>query len=201
MQRSDGLLGFIFDYPGEDVLPVLKICQDGGQITSAHATYFEGKLEVSGIVERNGVNEPPAGSYIEILVIDPRGTIASVATTYYFLRFIPIRNRIWLFPRSHFSAILPEKPSPGSKIEVVFRSASYSIKPNLLPCCLTNSARCVTSSYKYNGARRGYPLAIKHEPLERFPPAGSQDWQIPPRGYSLLLPELVPLPRAEMNQH
>ena len=118
-QRADGLLGFIFDQPGADVMPVERVSSRSGQVATAHATPERGGLRVSGLVRRNSIVEPPHGAHVDVLIVDPRGKIIASAATEYLPRSIPRRIR-GSIGQSHYTARFPSLPPPGSSVQVRF---------------------------------------------------------------------------------
>ena len=118
-QRADGLLGFIFDFPGPDILPVERVSSSGGEIVTAHATAEGRQLRISGLVRKAALREPPAGSHLDILVHNSRGKIITRVATEYFPREFPPRIR-GSFGYSHYVALLPTSPPAGSTVEVIF---------------------------------------------------------------------------------
>lgn len=120
-QRADGLLGFIFDQPGADVVPVERMQSRAGEVATAHATLERGGLRVSGLVRRNSIVEPPHGAHVDVVVVDSRGKIIASAATDYLPRSIPRRIR-GSFGQSHYVAHFPAPP-PGSTVQVRFHAA------------------------------------------------------------------------------
>ncbi len=127
-QRADGLLGFIFDYPGPDILPVERISKAGGNIATAHATEENGQLRVSGLVSKAGLHEPPYGSHIDVFVLDARGKVSASTATTYFPRNFPRRIR-GNMGNSHYVARFPAIPPAGSTVQVVFHGAKATDCP------------------------------------------------------------------------
>jgi hypothetical protein len=127
-QRADGLLGFIFDFPGPDILPVERVSGSGGEIITAHATADGRQLRVSGLVRKASLSEPPRGSHIDILVHNPRGKIiASVATDYFPRDFPP---RIRGNPGNvHYVAHFSKIPPAGSTVQVIFHAVKKTACP------------------------------------------------------------------------
>lgn len=120
-QRADGLLGFIFDRPGADVVPIERISSRAGEVATAHATADGPGLRVSGLVRRNSIVEPRFGAHVDVFIVDARGkTIASTAADY-LPRTIPRRVR-GSFGQSHYTARFPSFPPPGSSVRVRFHA-------------------------------------------------------------------------------
>ena len=119
-QRADGLMGFIFDYPGPDIVPVERVSKAGGEIATAHAVADENDLRVSGLVRTVSLHQPLPGSHIDVLVIDARGTTTAAVNTDHFLRPIPRRASRAGMANAHYLARLPFIPRAGSKVRVVF---------------------------------------------------------------------------------
>ncbi len=128
-QNADGLLGFIFGYPGPDIVPVERVSRAGGDIVTAHAVADGATLRVSGLVSKAGMHPPPYGSHIDVFILDARGKITAAVATDYLPRQIPRRIRDSM-GYSHYVARLPFLPRPGSKVQVVFHGtprARYEI--------------------------------------------------------------------------
>ena len=123
-QRADGLLGFIFDSPGPNLVPVERVSKAGGNIATAHATADGAQLRVSGLVRKAGLGEPPRGSHIDVLVLDARGKTTAAVATEYFPRPIPRRTSRGGMGNAHYSTRLPFIPPPGSTVRVVFHGIS-----------------------------------------------------------------------------
>lgn len=122
-QRADGLIGFIFDQPGADIVAVERAPSPFGKVATAHATPDRnGGLRVSGLVRREGIVEPRYGAHVDILVLDARGKVMASTATEYLPREIPrpIRGS---FGQSHYAARFSELPSPGSTVQVRFHAA------------------------------------------------------------------------------
>lgn len=118
-QNADGLLGFIFGYPGPDTVPVERVSRAGGDIVTAHAVADGKGLRVSGLVSKAGMHPPPNGSHIDVFVLDARGKITAAVATDYLPRQIPRRIRASM-GYSRYFARLPFIPPSGSKVQVVF---------------------------------------------------------------------------------
>lgn len=121
-KRADGLLGFIFDQPGVDVVPVERIQSRAGEVATAHATPERGGLRVSGLVRRNSIVEPPHGAHVDVFIVDVRGKIIATTAAEYFPRNIPRRIR-GSFGQSHYVAHFPVLPPPGATVQVRFHAA------------------------------------------------------------------------------
>ena len=120
-QNSDGFLGFIFNYPGPNILPVTPISSWTGRIVSAHATADRGGLLVSGLVGKT--SPPPYGSYIGVIVMDANKKTVAATKTNYFPADIPNRFR-GSMGYSHYITRFPFMPPPGSTVKVVFHEYS-----------------------------------------------------------------------------
>lgn len=122
-QRADGLLGFVFDSPGRNIVPVERFSTNGGTVVTAHATASETQLRVSGIVRR-GSAEPPPGSHIDVLVLDARGHITATAATEFLPHPPPHPSSRYGPGNAHYSARFPLIPANGSTVRVVFHGIS-----------------------------------------------------------------------------
>ena len=118
-RNADGLLGFIFGYPGPDIVPVERVSRADGRIVSAHAVADGPVLRVSGLVAKAGLLPPPRGSHVDILVLDARGNVTAAVTADYLPREIPRRHRSSMGYSRYFMR-LPFVPPPGSKVQVIF---------------------------------------------------------------------------------
>jgi hypothetical protein len=116
-QNSDGFLGFIFNYPGPNILPVEHVSSWTGKIVSAHATADRGGLLVSGLVGKT--SRPPYGSYIDVIIMDANKQTIAATKTNYFPAEIPDRFR-GSMGYSHYFARFPFIPAPGSLVKVIF---------------------------------------------------------------------------------
>ncbi len=123
VQNADGLLGFIFGYPGPNIAPVERISRAGGEIVTAHAVADGKGLRVSGLVSKAGLHKPPYGSHIDVFVLDARGKITAAVAADYLPRDIPRRYR-GSMGYSLYGARLPIIPAPGSRVQVVFHGTS-----------------------------------------------------------------------------
>lgn len=123
-QRADGLLGFIFDSPGPDLVPVERISKGGGEIATAHAVAEGSGLRVSGLVRKAGLHQPPRGSHIDVLVSDARGATTAAVATDYFPRPIPRQHSRGGMGTSHYAVRLPSLPPAGSTVKVIFHGAT-----------------------------------------------------------------------------
>jgi hypothetical protein len=125
-QRADGLLGFIFDSPGPDIVPVERVSRDGGRVTTAHATAAGNELRVAGIVRKADIVQPPIGAHIDVFVVDAKGRVTAGVATDYFPR--PLRHSSSRYgpANSHYSVLLPAIPAAGSTVRVVFHGISQS---------------------------------------------------------------------------
>ena len=123
-QCADGLLGFIFDSPGLDLVPVERVSKAGGQIATAHAVADGKGLRVSGFVRKAGVGEPPHGSHLDVLIVDARGDTTAAVATDYFPRPIPRQTSRGGMGHAHYSTRLPFVPHAGSTVRVVFHGTS-----------------------------------------------------------------------------
>lgn len=122
-QRADGLLGFIFDQPGPDVVAVERLPSNVGQVATAHATRDQaGGLRVSGLVRRGSIVEPRYGAHVDVVILDAHGKLIASAATEYLPRQIPRPVRGG-FGQSHYSTRFAELPPPGSTVRVRFHSA------------------------------------------------------------------------------
>ena len=119
-QRADGLLGFLFDSPGQDIVPVEKVSKTGGNILTAHATATGAQLRVSGLVRRAGLYEPPPGSHIDVLLLDPRGRTTAAVATEFLPRPLPPPSSRYGPGNAHYSTRFPLIPASGSTVRVVF---------------------------------------------------------------------------------
>jgi hypothetical protein len=129
-QRADGLLGFIFDYPGPDLVPVERVSKAGGEIATAHAVADGSQLRVSGLVRKGGMHDPPYGSHIDVLLLSARGKVIASTATDYFPRPIPRQHSRGGMGNSHYVARLPAIPPPGSTVQVIFHGAKQSDCPH-----------------------------------------------------------------------
>lgn len=123
-QNADGMLGFVFGVPGPDVIPVERVSKSGGQIATAHAVRDGSTLQVSGLVRKAGLHQPPHGSHIDVLVVDARGTITAAITTDYSPRPIPRPHSRGRKGNSHYAARFPFVPQAGSVVRVLFHGTS-----------------------------------------------------------------------------
>lgn len=126
-QRADGLLGFIFDYPGPDIVPVERVSRAGGEIATAHAVPEGQQLRVSGLVRKRGLHDPPYGSHVDILVLDARWKVLASTAADYSPRHFPRRirgNMGTSLGTSFYMARLPSIPPAGSTVRVVFHGSS-----------------------------------------------------------------------------
>lgn len=123
-QRADGLLGFIFDSPGPDIVPVERVSRDGGRVTTAHATAAGNELRVAGIVRKADIVQPPLGAHIDVFVVDYKGRVTAGVATDYFPR--PLRHSSSRYgpANSHYSVRLRVIPAVGSTVRVVFHGVS-----------------------------------------------------------------------------
>ncbi len=122
-QRADGLLGFIFDQPGADIVPVERMPSPFGKVATAHATPDRnGGLRVSGLVRRESIIEPRYGAHVDITILDAHGKPVASTATAYLPRQIPrpIRGG---FGQSHYVAHFSEPLPPGSTVQVRFHAA------------------------------------------------------------------------------
>lgn len=121
-QRADGLLGFIFDQPGADIVPVERVQSHSGQVATAHATPDRrGGLRVSGLVRRNSIVQPRHGAHVDVFIVDARGKIIASTATDYLPRQIPRAIRGG-FGQSHYTARIPTLPPAGATVQVRFHS-------------------------------------------------------------------------------
>lgn len=123
-QRADGLLGFIFDSPGRDILPVERVSKAGGRIVTAHATVTDGRLRVGGIVRKESLGQPPPGSHIDIFVLDSRGQVTSGVATDFLPRTLPNPSSRYGPGNAHYGVRFPSVPPAGSTVRVVFHGLS-----------------------------------------------------------------------------
>jgi hypothetical protein len=121
-QRADGLIGFLLDQPGKDLVPVERIQSRQGQIVTAHATADHDGLRVSGLVGRVPLVEQPYGSHVDVIVVGPHGETVAAASANYLPRTIGRRVRGG-FRRSHYSVRFPSLPPDGSTVQVRFHAA------------------------------------------------------------------------------
>jgi hypothetical protein len=121
-QRADGLVGFLLNQPGEDVVPVERIQSNQGQIVTAHATADHDGLRVSGLVGRVPLVTQPYGSHVDVLVLGPNGETVAAASANYLPRTIGRRVHGG-FRRSHYSIRFPSLPPDGSTVQVRFHAA------------------------------------------------------------------------------
>lgn len=119
-QRADGLLGFIFDSPGPDVVPVERVSKGGGLIVTAHATPADGGLRVGGIVRKAPIVQSVPGSHVDVFVLNARGQISSAVATDYFPRPLAHPSSRYGPGNSHYGVRLPAIPPAGSTVRVVF---------------------------------------------------------------------------------
>jgi len=124
-QRADGLLGFLFDKPGPDVVPVEKISTNSGRIVTAHSHAEHGDLLISGLVGKNSMHGPPYGSHVDVMITDAGGQTFEAKAADYLPRQLPRRirgNRGY----STYIARFPEMPPEGSTVKVIFHDAQKS---------------------------------------------------------------------------
>ena len=128
-QRTDGLFDFIAALAGEsveDALPVERVSNYSGQITTAHVRNSRDGFFVSGLVGKSSLNDPPPGSHVDVLLLDAKQRVLESVTTRYQPRDIPSRIRGG-FPHSRYIARLRTlHPPAGSTVRVVFDSRSES---------------------------------------------------------------------------
>lgn len=123
-QRADGLLGFIFDSPGADIVPVERVSKAGGHIATAHATPAGTQLRVSGLVRKASLPQPPLGSHIDVFVLDARANTTAAVATDYFPRPIPREHSRGGRGNAHYTTRFPFIPPAGSTVRVVFHGSS-----------------------------------------------------------------------------
>ena len=124
-QRADGLLDFLAGNPGETNVPVELVSGGGGRITTGQVRAYDKRVFVTGLVERQSVGNPPAGSHVDVLVLDARRKVVERVTVRYSPRDIPHGQR-GRFPQSHYTARLTALPPPGSTVEVRFHGLPES---------------------------------------------------------------------------
>ena len=128
-QRTDGLFDFIAALGGEpieDALPVERVSNYSGQITTAHVRAGRERFLVSGLVGKSSLNDPPPGSHVDVFLLDAKQRVLESVTTRYQPRDIPTRIRGG-FPHSHYIARLHTlHPPAGSTVRVVFDSRAES---------------------------------------------------------------------------
>lgn len=122
-QRTDGLFDFIAALSGEsveDALPVERVSNYSGQITTAHVRASQDGFFVSGLVGKSSLNGPPPGSHVDVLLLDAKQRVLESVTTRYQPRDIPTGIRGG-FPHSRYTARLRTlHPPAGSTVRVVF---------------------------------------------------------------------------------
>ena len=122
-QRTDGLIDFIATLAGqsvEDALPVERVSNHSGQITTAHVRANADGFFVSGLVGKNSLIEPPWGSHVDVILLDSKQRVLESVTTRYQPRDIP-RSIRGGFPHSRYVAKLrTPHPPAGSTVRVVF---------------------------------------------------------------------------------
>lgn len=129
-QRTDGLFDFIAALAGEsveDALPVVRVSNYSGQITTAHVKASPDGFRVSGLVGKSSLNGRPPGSHVDVLLLDATQRVLESVTTRYQPRDIPTGIRGG-FPHSPYTARLRTlHPPAGSTVRVVFDSRPESV--------------------------------------------------------------------------
>jgi hypothetical protein len=122
-QRTDGLFDFIAALAGEsveDALPVERVSNYSGQITTAHVKAIPDGFRVSGLVGKSSLNNPTFGSHVDVILLDSRQRVMESVTTRYQPRDIPMGLRGG-FAHSRYTARLRTlHPPAGSTVRVVF---------------------------------------------------------------------------------
>ena len=122
-QRTDGLFDFVAALAGQsvqDALPVERVSNRSGQITTAHVRANTEGFYVSGLVGKTSLIEPPRGSHVDVILLDSKLRVLESVTTRYQPRDIP-RGIRGGFPHSRYVAKLrTPHPSAGSTVRVVF---------------------------------------------------------------------------------
>ena len=130
LQRTDGLFDFIAALAGEsveDALPVERVSNYSGQITTAHVKASPEGFRVSGLVGKSSLNDPPLGSHVDVLLLDAKQRVLESVTTRYQPRDIPTGIRGG-FPHSRYTVRLRTlHPPAGSTVRIVFDSRPESV--------------------------------------------------------------------------
>jgi hypothetical protein len=125
-QRSDGLIDFALGGARRELpVSVEKVSDEGGTIVSAHVRSSGTGTMVFGLVGRHSLFNPPAGSHVDVVLLNSRGEAIEGSAVDYLPRELPSGRRIG-FSYSRYFVSLASKPPPGSSVKVVFHGAPKS---------------------------------------------------------------------------
>ncbi|MBL9184056.1 MAG: hypothetical protein JNN17_18075 [Verrucomicrobiaceae bacterium] len=125
-QRSDGLIDFVLGGARRELpVTVEKVSDEGGTIVSAHVRSSVTGTMVFGLVGRHSLFNPPAGSHVDVVVLNARGEAIEGTAVDYLPRELPSGRRIG-FSYSRYSVSLASKPPSGSSVKIVFHGAPKS---------------------------------------------------------------------------
>ena len=125
-QHSDGLIDFVLGgSKAEMPVAVEKVSGGGGSVASAHVRAYKSGVFVSGMVRRRSIGDPPAGSHIDVIVLDAKRRRVAATAVNYLPHEIPHGKR-GAIPQSHFTARLVALPPADGIVQVLFHGTPKS---------------------------------------------------------------------------